>query len=294
MRDAKRPRPGRDRAVVTLLSLIAWAVPTAGQEAASGHDDLVFRPTVVVRQANGQGSGTIIASVPGETLVLTAAHVVGDAEGGPPSVDVHRYNLGLERTSGPDGWPVRLAAELAASDPEGDVAVVRVRGKRALPYVGRLAPIGEEAKAGAVVTSVGIDGGDHLSSWMTRVAENSWFAMLPVDDGPGVSGPLGRYSRDGRPPARPTRTRGPDDLAAAERPFLTTGRPPRHGRSGGGLFDTQGRLVGLCVGRIDGGPERGRGVFASVESVRRLLRENELDEVVARSERERLTSSRPR
>ena len=49
-------------------------------------------PTVVVRRGTSQGSGTIIASVDGETLVLTAAHVV-KAEG-PVLVELHRYNLG--------------------------------------------------------------------------------------------------------------------------------------------------------------------------------------------------------
>ena len=43
-------------------------------------DDGTYRATVVVRRGTSQGSGTIIASVEGETLVLTAAHVV-KAEG---------------------------------------------------------------------------------------------------------------------------------------------------------------------------------------------------------------------
>ena len=57
-----------------------------------------YRPTVVVRRGTSQGSGTIIASVDGETLVLTAAHVV-KAEG-PILVELHRYNLGMERHAG--------------------------------------------------------------------------------------------------------------------------------------------------------------------------------------------------
>ena len=39
-------------------------------------DDATYRATVVVRRGTSQGSGTIIASVPGETLVLTASHVI--------------------------------------------------------------------------------------------------------------------------------------------------------------------------------------------------------------------------
>src|SRR5206468_7425107 len=33
-------------------------------------DDATFRPTVIVRKGNSQGSGTVIASVDGETLIL--------------------------------------------------------------------------------------------------------------------------------------------------------------------------------------------------------------------------------
>ena len=43
-------------------------------------DDATYRATVVVRRGTSQGSGTIIASVDGDTLVLTASHVV-KAEG---------------------------------------------------------------------------------------------------------------------------------------------------------------------------------------------------------------------
>ena len=52
----------------------AARVRASGSSIAS--DDWTFRPTVVVRRGTSQGSGTIIASVDGETLVLTAAHVV--------------------------------------------------------------------------------------------------------------------------------------------------------------------------------------------------------------------------
>ena len=88
-------------------------------------DDWTFRPTVVVRRGPSQGSGTIIASVEGETLVLTASHVI--RESGPISVELHRYNLGLERMPAPPGaWPRPIAAELAAIDRAADLAVLRI------------------------------------------------------------------------------------------------------------------------------------------------------------------------
>ncbi len=67
-------------------------------------DDETYRPTVVVRRGTSQGSGTIIASVDGETLVLTASHVV--KTDGPIFVELHRYNLRMEgRAATPGAWP---------------------------------------------------------------------------------------------------------------------------------------------------------------------------------------------
>ncbi len=99
-------------------------------------DDWTFRPTVGVRRATSQGSGTIIASVDGEALVLTAAHVVRDS--GPIYVELHRYNLGLERTP---------------------------------------APPRREPAVDSIVTSIGIDLGRHLSCWSTRLVEALWFEL---------------------------------------------------------------------------------------------------------------------
>ena len=85
---------------------------TKGRPAARVHpskvvlpsDDWTFRPTVMVRRGTSQGSGTIIASIERETLVLTAAHVV--QERGPIAVELHRYNFGLERSRpAPGAWP---------------------------------------------------------------------------------------------------------------------------------------------------------------------------------------------
>jgi len=238
-----------------LTALLAPPALGAGPMPVPG-DDLTFRPTVIVRGGDGQGSGTVIASVPGEALVLTAAHVVRGT--GPVRVELHRYNLGLERTRPADGWPRTLAGEVAAADPAGDVAVVRLRGCPTLPYVARLTAAGDEPGRGAAVTSLGVDGGARLDSWATRVREVSWFSMGPK-------------------PA--------DDPGTGDRPFLITDRAPEQGRSGGGLFLDGGRLAGVCVGRVEVSKGRARGVFASTESVRLLLRDHDLEEVVARSAR---------
>lgn len=261
------------------LLLMLWLMIWLGSASpAVEPDDLTFRPTLRVRQGNAAGTGTVIASVPGETLVLTAAHVA-KTDGGTPVVEVHRYNLGLERSRVAEGWPVRLPAEVVAVDSAGDVAVLRVVGKEAMPFVARLAIPGEGVPTGSVVTSVGIDGGDRLSSWAARIEENCWFVMEPV--GPG-------NSRGGRELAESAggREDGADwpDPTGPERPFLLTTRAPVQGRSGGGLFDVNYDLIGVCVGRMELKKGGGPGVFASGESVRRLLREHDLEAALARSD----------
>jgi S1-C subfamily serine protease len=219
-------------------------------------DDWTFRPTVMVRRGNSQGSGTIIASVEGETLVLTAAHVIG--ESGPISVELHRYNLGLEQAPArPGAWPRPIEARVAAIDRAADLAIVRMTGLTALPYVARLAPLRSDLAVDSIVTSIGIDLGRHLSSWSTRLAEALWFEL-----------------NDNR----------------EERLFFITDRPPEHGRSGGGLFLPNGELVGVCIGHAELVHGRRQGVFASRESIRQLLVDHDLIYVIARSEKQR---SRP-
>jgi S1-C subfamily serine protease len=213
-------------------------------------DDWTFRPTVVVRRGGSQGSGTIIASVDDQTLVLTAAHVIRDT--GPISIELHRYNLGVERSRGlPGPWPQPIGARLAAADVAADLAILRIEGLEPLPYVARLAPARRDPAIDSLVTSIGIDLGTRLSSWSSRLVEVLWFEL--------------NDSRD-------------------ERLFFLTARTPEHGRSGGGLFLPDGDLVGVCVGHAELVRGRRLGVFASRESIYQLLLEHGLDAVVARSE----------
>jgi S1-C subfamily serine protease len=209
-------------------------------------DDRTFRPTVVVRKGAAQGSGTVIASANGETIVLTAAHVVDDP--GPLRVELHRYNLGVERQETRGRWPRSLAAEVIAADEAADVALLRFRRTPSLPYVARLAPAAAEPAPGTVVTSVGIDLGAHLGGWTTRVAR------------------LERLEVEG---------------TGAEGLFLITPRFPEHGRSGGGLFLPNGDLVGVCVGRAHLSTGKRSGLFASCTSIHRLLHDHDLEALLA-------------
>jgi S1-C subfamily serine protease len=211
-------------------------------------DNWTFRPTVLVRRGSSQGSGTIIASLDYETLVLTAAHVVRGRA--PIIVELHRYNLGLEHTPNlARRWPRQINAQEVATDPTSDVAILRVREMVALPFVARLAEKDAEPPARAELTSVGVDLGAKLSSWNTRLVETLWFEL---------------------------------DDNGTDRPFLVTERIPEHGRSGGGLFDPSGRILGVCIGHAEIQGKR-MGVFSSVENVRELIRSCKLTAVVDRS-----------
>ena len=261
----------RARLLVSFICLfIAWSVaspaipndqPSARVDRPKISRNLTFRPTVIIRKGNSQGSGTVIVSKPGESLILTASHVARAKEKGPILVEVHRYNMGVEARLPEEGWPLSFTAELVAADPVGDVALLKVRGKPSFPYVAKLASEEDEPRRGSVVLSVGIDGGENLSSWATRVQETASFAM--------------DSSRAGEPELLVTQP---------QRRFLLTAKPPAHGRSGGGLFSSSGALVGVCVGRIAMEKQkRPQGLFASVESVRKLLRENNLENVLGES-----------
>jgi len=245
-RSARFPRLRWAALVVVALVLIP------GLDAADlprPDDDATYRPTVMVRRGKSLGSGTIIASVHGETLILTASHVIqGD---GPIAVELHRYNLGVEHVQAIQGFPKRIEAQLLARDQDGDLAILQIKGHRAFPYIARIAK-GEGTPApGSVVTTIGFDRGAKLIGFVTRVKK-----IDEVNMGQG-----GGFRR-----------------------FIATEDPPEVGRSGGGLFRSDGMLVGVCVARAE--PRGGRtiGLFSTLENVRALIRSDEaIEAAVARA-----------
>jgi S1-C subfamily serine protease len=194
---------------------------------------------VQIRNGDRRGSATVIASIPGETWILTAAHVVEN-----PSnlrVELHRFNFGSRLTGLTEGggWPRLVPATVEAADAAADIALVRIKGMTALPFVARLDPEADEPARGDVLTSVGIDRGLHLTAWRTTIQGS---AMVDLKKGGGA------------------------------RRFTVTTRPPEHGRSGGGLFRQDGAVVGVCTGFFESKPGQHLGVFAAVASIRQVLR----------------------
>jgi S1-C subfamily serine protease len=239
-------REGRSGQSVLIRPAGVTRVAGGGTRAPQPRDDWTFRPTVLVRRGKYQGSGTVIASVEGASLVLTAAHVVRDR--GPVVVEFHRYNLGLEKArSAPGPWPRVVPATLLATDRAADLAIVRITKLHALPYVARMAREHIDVPPDSTVSSIGIDLGKNLSEWSTRLVQTV------------------RFELNGH---------------REQRPFLITERIPEHGRSGGGLYLPDGELVGVCIGHAQLVRGKEMGVFASRECIRILLADRKLSAAI--------------
>lgn len=138
----------------------------------------------------------------------------------------------------PSGVEKRQTLEgvLMAYDLERDLAVVRIRPTEP-PAVAPVAPLGARLEPGDAVTSVGCNHGENPSPWATRITA------------------INRYQ-------------GHPNVEAA--------RAPVEGRSGGGLFNAQGQVIGICYAAEPKGDE---GLYASLSSIQAKLDELQLSVV---------------
>lgn len=211
----------------------------------------LFRPTVTIRNGNSRGSGTLVDIVPGTTLILTAAHVVSGSD--PLEIELHPYNLGIEkneRAQAGTTWPRLVPAARVAADEAADVALIRMLDRAPAPYVARLDLAAREPGPDDILTSIGVVSGKDLTGWRTDVQ-----GQARID--------LTHFTHRGQP--------------GDARNFTITTKPPEFGRSGGGLFRADGILVGVAVGRMRINDEPEIGVFASMESIREIVRESRLE-----------------
>jgi S1-C subfamily serine protease len=224
------------------LVVVAWLAPglVAAPDNPLPGDDVTFRPTVMVHKGKSLGTGTVISSLEGETLILTACHVIDDP--GLLTVDLNRFNLGMERTREGGTFPRSLKATIAARDVSTDLAILVVRGQLPWPFVARIARGDAPPPPGTSVTSIGFDLGQKLIGMTTKVR-----TIERIN--------LGRGGTD--------------------RLFVVTENPPEHGRSGGGLYRSDGALVGVCIARaeFDKGPTK--GIFTTLGNIKELLRTHE-------------------
>jgi S1-C subfamily serine protease len=141
-------------------------------------------------------------------------------------------------TAGPGGAEARgtVAGELYCYDLDRDLALVRFRADEPVA-VTPIAPPGAELPTDAPVTSVGCDHGANPTAWATHVTSRNRYQGFP-------------------------------NVEAA--------RAPVEGRSGGGLFNSQGQLIGVCFAAD---PESNEGLYAAFDSIHAKLDELQLASV---------------
>jgi len=186
-----------------------------------------------LEQSDGHefASGTIIDSRPGRSIILTCGHLFRDyhPRGKAGSAVGTTGSGGRLIVDVFDGrCPTSYAGRLLGHDLESDVGLVEIASRSVLP-VSRVADPVAKLSLGERLLSFGCDGGDLPTRELVAVTR------------------LNRYL-------------GPDNVEC-------TG-VPLQGRSGGGLFDSAGRVVGVCFAAD---PTYQRGLYAGLRPIHDLL-----------------------
>ncbi len=175
-----------------------------------------------VRDKSGMsfGSGTIIASKAGESLILTCGHLFRGATAKTLiEVDVFR---------GENKQPKRYQGEVVDFDVDADVGLVMIEPRHKLS----VAPVSHQYRkiqVGENVVSIGCGYGEKPTAEQIQVTNLN--------------------------------------LSVGAETIVCTGVPVQ-GRSGGGLFDRNGNVVGVCFGRDK---EDRRGWYAALKVIHKML-----------------------
>ncbi|MFH1300490.1 MAG: trypsin-like peptidase domain-containing protein [Planctomycetota bacterium] len=183
------------------------------------------------RKGMDLGSGTIIHSAVGRTLIVTCSHIFSELKND-SVIEVDVFQGDKHET---------YVGTLVRYNLEADVGLISIPTSNAVPAA-KVAGIEYQVKAGDVVASIGCNGGEFPTLEKIQVTE------------------LNRFL-------------GPDNIEC-------TGMPVQ-GRSGGGLFDRSGRLVGVCFA-VD--KEDKRGLYAGLPVVHKLLDDSQLTALYKQSD----------
>lgn len=211
---------------------VSPAAPAAPSGALGAGDSQLLNASVrlTINDANSRayGTGTIVDARQGEALVVTCAHLFR-GEGTEPIDTAGKLSIELFE-AGPGGVRVaeRVSGQLVSHDFESDVALVAIRTARPVAPVAVM-PSPGELRVNDVVKSVGCDHGADPTVRQSRVVA------------------LNRYQ-------------GPPNIEASGAPV--------QGRSGGGLFDANGRLAGVCN---FADAEADEGIYAGLASIHTQL-----------------------
>ncbi len=177
------------------------------------------------------GTGTIIDSCEGRTIILTCGHIFRKLD--------DRSVIEADVFGG--SRPETFVGRVLRYDLEADVGLMVIPTNRPLPTA-IVSGLSAASTIGQHVFSVGCSGGEMPSKLQHRVTA------------------FNRYL-------------GPDNVEC-------TGLPIQ-GRSGGGLFDTQGRLVGVCIAAD---PRDQRGLYAGLKPIHALLDQVQLAHLYPQAE----------
>lgn len=186
------------------------------------------RLTLIDPQGRSYGTGTIIDAREGEALIVTCAHLFRGPDQRPIETD-GRLSIELfDATTGVVQVVERVEGQLVSHDFDADVALVAIRPTGVVKTAPILRSPGDLQK-GEPVRSVGCDLGEDPTVRTGQVVD------------------LNRYQ-------------GPANVEVSGAPV--------QGRSGGGLFNRNGRLVGVCFAADE---EANEGLYAGIASVHAQL-----------------------
>jgi thiol-disulfide isomerase/thioredoxin len=208
--------------------------------------ETVVRIRVLARGSVGFGSGTVIHSSPGESLILTCAHI---------------FKLEGQRQAPPQRFPRKIMVDLFDGKLHGDhpaqvhyveslegqavdydfnvdVGLIRIRPGRRLAAA-RVVPAHWQARAKMLMMTVGCSEGQDATAWETVVQNPQMHGL------------------SGNPAYQAIECR----IA------------PKQGRSGGGLFTTDGYIAGVCNFAE---PQGDHGLYATPRSIYSVLDRNKL------------------
>ena len=207
----------------------------------------VVRIKVHARGSIGFGSGTIIYSSPKEAIILTCAHIFkmeGSAQA-PPSRFPLKISVDLfdGKLTGLNPAMVHYANETFEGkaidyDFTRDVGLIRIRPGRKLAY-SRVVPRHWTPKTRMGMITVGCSEGHDATAWDTTIVN------------PGTRPLVGNNSYDA----------------------IECMVAPKQGRSGGGLFTSDGYIAGVCDFAE---PQGNHGLYAAPRSIYQILDRNNL------------------
>jgi thiol-disulfide isomerase/thioredoxin len=209
--------------------------------------ETVVRIRVLNARSIGFGSGTIIHSTPDEALILTCAHIfkLDGRRQAPPSqfprqIMIDLFDGNLRGTSPAQVHCIgSIEGKAVDYDFKRDVGLIRVRPGRRLPAA-RVVPAYWQPEARMRMLTVGCSEGHDATAWHTVIIKPRMQGFLT----------------------------GNNSYEAIE--CLVA---PKQGRSGGGLFTSDGYLAGVCNFAE---PQGDHGLYATPRSIYSLLDRNSL------------------